>query len=131
MILGGAAQTSIHINPYRKLKEYYRLPTNDIKIFDTTQQIVFVEDDILKIFGADFKPVLIKPPSYWKLDIKKEVRKEKEYFYYIDEWGTKMMIPKVNGYYYDFDKMPLEGLIGMILPIRQDQLYRWNIIGNI
>jgi len=107
--LGSVAQTSININSYRNLKEYYRLPISNIKIFDTSGQIVFVENDILTLLGADFKPILIKPPNHWKLDIKEEVRNRKDYFYYIDEWGTKLMMPKVNGYYYDFDRMPLEG----------------------
>ena len=107
---GSTEQTSISIGSYKNLREYYGLDTDNIKTLNLIEQIALVDDDILNIVKADLKPVIIKPPLNWKLEIKKEIRNGNEYSYFFDEWGTKMIMPKINGYYYDFDKMPLEGM---------------------
>lgn len=108
--LGGTEQTSISIETYKKLREFYGLKSDGVKVWNLTQQLAVIDNDILKIIDADFKPLTIKPPDNWKPQIKEEEKNGRDYLYYIDEWGTKLTMPKFKGYYYDFGDMPLEGL---------------------
>lgn len=51
--LGGMRSTGIMAQTYRDLKEYLNMPEGDLKIFDPTQQLAYVEENVREKFGCD------------------------------------------------------------------------------
>ena len=93
----GGAHTSLHDYAHRALKKYYKLDGPEAPIQEILQQIVFPDERILDLFGADVKGVYPRAASNWKLKID-PVKDE-----WTDEWGTVYVRPK-GGFFYDIKK---------------------------
>jgi len=99
-------ETSISISSYINLRKFLNLNINDIGIFDIIQQLPIIEDDLLKLLGADVKGVYCEHSSKWKLNI----NEENGYNTFMDEWGVRWFMPKKKGFYYDARFHPLHEL---------------------
>jgi len=100
--LGGTHNSSIHIDAYKKLREYMGLKKSEPEIFDIIQQCVHPEEDVLRELNIDTRTINLMPPKNWKL----EVKEEETYHFFIDEWGVTWKKPKY-GYYFDMIAHPL------------------------
>jgi len=119
--------TGIMAVAYRKLRQYLGLKSDDIKIFELTQQIAVVDEDVLKRFGVDVIGIRPGVPKNWKKDFLSdgtEAYFPEDYYPEIQEDGSKILrdligyfgynynlhptliMPK-GGYYYDFAYHPL------------------------
>lgn len=102
--LGSMYETSISKSTYINLRKYLNLEINEIKIFDIIQQLPVIEDDLLELLGVDVKGLFCNPSSKWELNIKEN----KDYKYFTDEWGIRWFMPKESGFYYDARYHPLK-----------------------
>jgi uroporphyrinogen decarboxylase len=90
------------INHDSLLKEF-GIPRPTI-LRDMCNQTAMVDEILLEIFGADFRPLRLREPSNWK----PEISEDNKNFYYIDEFGCKLAMPKIGGHYFDIIDHPLE-----------------------
>lgn len=101
--LGSTLVTSITTAAYRPLRAHLGLPTADITIFEQTQQLPYLAEDVLERFAVDtravalpperaFRPALIDDGAYWA---------------WRDVWGAKLRMPKAGGLYFDWVEHPL------------------------
>src|SRR4030043_1750865 len=65
--LGATESSGITWIAYNNLKKYLGINT-ETKVYDLTQLIVLVEEEVLKIIGADAVPLIIGPRKwkYWE-----------------------------------------------------------------
>jgi uroporphyrinogen decarboxylase len=61
--LGGTVVSSIAISTYTNLREYLDLPSREVRVLETVQQIAWVDDDVLERLGIDVIPVFANPPT--------------------------------------------------------------------
>jgi len=87
--LGGMRSTGIGALAYKKLIEYLNINDRPVKLYDVWQQLAWIEEDILKYFHADVRPIERLYSVWWNPEIK------------LDEWkkgeltdGTKAEVPK-------------------------------------
>lgn len=104
--LGSSNVTGIVKNAYLNLMKHLGHKVDKIEFFDTIQQLVVVEEDILGKFGVDVRGlipnIVRKNPS---LDISGKSRS------FTDEWGVTWNMPE-GSLYFDLVKSPLSGDIG-------------------
>lgn len=93
----GSPVSSIHIDAYKRLRNYLSIKEDKIEIIDNMQQVVKVEEEVLERFHIDTRHISLKPAQPWE--------KCSEGLYQ-DEWGIKYASP-VNSYYYDMVEHPL------------------------
>lgn len=105
--IGGTDVTGITLGAYEGLLGYWRKPQKDIKFVDIVQQVVGIDEEILKEFAVDTRGVFPNPPCSWQLKIEDENTRTS----FIDEWGIKWVMPKQYGKYYDMVSHPLCGEI--------------------
>lgn len=93
----GSSVTSIHIEAYMALKKYLDLNETKPQIISNMQQVVKVEESVLKRFKADTHTVKLNPHRDWT-----------ELFSgnFIDEWGIEWT-KSCNSHYYDMCRHPL------------------------
>lgn len=103
--MGGSKVTGITATAYKNLRNYLKLPEKEIRIFDTTQQLSFVDEDVFEHLKIDVKP--FEPDDPINPGFKTDVRKEGDYKLYSDEWGIVWRMPVDGGLYYDMYKHPL------------------------
>lgn len=99
--LGGNV-TSIHRVAYQRLLKHLGLPADTITIADKVQQIVYPHEEVLKLFGVDFRRVALRPGS--KADFRDRYDHPSGRPYFVDEWGIKW---GKNPLYYDIIEHPL------------------------
>lgn len=93
----GTAVSSIHIEAYMELKKYLGINKTEPVIIDMMQQVVEVEEPVLKRFNVDTRQLFIKSARPWqKLPDGS----------YVDEWGIKYKKPE-KSHYYDMYEYPL------------------------
>jgi uroporphyrinogen decarboxylase len=63
--LGGTDNSGINAVAYNSLKRFLGIRTGRTQVYDTIQQVVKVEEDILRFVEGDFLPILIEPRR-WK-----------------------------------------------------------------
>jgi uroporphyrinogen decarboxylase len=105
--LGSVVMSSLHLAAYRNLRRYLRLPEVDIRLADTVQQLVQVDDDVRERFGADVRGVNPQPSQRASKIVISDEWPEYRHFY--DEWGIGWKMPKEGGFYYDVFHHPLQG----------------------
>lgn len=105
--IGGTDVTGITLGAYKGLLSYWGKPRKNIKFVDIVQQIVEIDEEILREFGADTRGVFPSLPSSWQL----KIEDENTHTSFIDEWGIKWVMPKNYGKYYDMFSHPLSGEI--------------------
>jgi uroporphyrinogen decarboxylase len=101
--IGATDVTGITLGAYRKLLKYLGRPLQNITLIDIVQQVVKVNEKILKEFRVDTRGVFPNPPSSWQL----KIDDENNHTFFTDEWGIKWVMPKKYGKYYDMASHPL------------------------
>jgi uroporphyrinogen decarboxylase len=102
--LGGTVLTSIHVDAYRRLRDYLGLPEKeDIPLMDIFQQIAVVDDDLREMWDVDIRGVAPRSSATFNI----EVQDMGDYTYFYDEWGIGWRKPKEGGFYYDMFEHPL------------------------
>ena len=110
--LGGTVLTSIHINAYRNLRKYLKLPEVDIQVMDIFQQIAAVDDDIREKLGSDVRNVAPRSSATFQIDINTKEMPGYDLFY--DEWGIGWRKPKEGGFFYDMFSHPLANATSIV-----------------
>ena len=103
--LGGTVLTSIHVNAYKKLREYLGLPETEIKVMDIFQQIAVVDDDVHDALHCDLRNVAPRSSATFKIEINETDMPGYRFFH--DEWGIGWRMPKDGGFFYDMFDHPL------------------------
>ena len=114
--LGGYV-SGINIVAYNNLVNFLGLKL-DCCIYEKTQQLAVIDEEILKILGVDSRYIHINNKPI------------KEYFntegnFIIDEWGVTRFMPK-GGYYYDIFDCPLSNK-----SLSEIKMYEWPMNDNI
>ena len=105
--LGSTVMSSLNVVAYRNLRKHLGFPETDIRVADTVQQLVDVDDDVRNYFKVDVSGVQPgKSASSARIEIKEDMP---NYRYFYDEWGIGWKMPKVDGLYYDVFSHPLKG----------------------
>lgn len=76
----------------------------EIKMLDDVQQLLYVDEELLKRFEVDFRIVQLPPAPAPALHYKDEG----EYWAFVDRWGAKLHMPNEDGYYYDCVEFPMK-----------------------
>jgi uroporphyrinogen decarboxylase len=114
--LGGTLVSSITTAAYVPLREHLGLPAEDIVIFEQTQQLPYLSDDLLERFAVDTRVVALPPERAFR----PELVAEGEYWAWTDMWGAKLRMPKKGGLYYDWVEHPLPEVT-----VEAVDAYRW------
>ena len=101
--------TGIMAVAYRKLRQYLGLKADNIKIFELTQQIAVVDEDVLKRFGADVIGIRPGVPQRWKKDLLSdgsEAYFPEDYNPEIQEDGSKILRDLIGYFGYNYNLHP-------------------------
>lgn len=101
--LGGTGLSTIHVDAYRRLRQFLRLPPVETRIMAMAEQLAFVDDDVARCLETDFRLVMPGSPSGFSYT----VVDQGPYRAYTDEWGIGWHKPKDGGFYYDMYHHPL------------------------
>lgn len=104
--LGATLATSITTAAYVPLREHLGLPAEEITIFEQTQQLPYLAEDLLVRLGVDTRVVTVPRERAFR----PELRDEGPYWAWNDAWGAKLRMPKDGGLYYDWVEPPLPEL---------------------
>lgn len=102
--IGGARTCGISIKAYKRLVNYLGISLPEVETSSIASQLAKVDEIVYQKLGVDVRPVGIGNPSGWQF----KLQEDDEYFWYWDEWGRKLMMPKDGGYYFDTGVFPLE-----------------------
>jgi uroporphyrinogen decarboxylase len=102
--LGGTIVSSIAKSSYVALKRHLGLPLEDIKMLDYVQQLPYVDEPLMQRFGVDLRMVQLPAATTAGVDI----FEEGDYYAFIDRWGSKLHMPKQNGFYFDWVDFPIK-----------------------
>ena len=114
--LGSTLATSITAAAYAPLREHLGLPAEDITIFEQTQQLPYLGEDLLVRLGVDTRVVALPRTQAFR----PELLDEGTYWAWIDPWGAKLRMPKVGGLYFDWVEHPLRDVTDEAI-----DAYRW------
>jgi len=115
--IGGTLATSITSGAYGPLRAHLGLaPADPDAIFEQTQQLPYLGDDILARLGADTRAVAMPP----ELAFRPELRDDGAYRAWTDAWGATLRMPKRGGLYYDWVGHPLREVSDAAI-----DAYRW------
>lgn len=107
--IGGTDVTGITLGAYKGLLSYWEKSQKDIKFVDIVQQIVEIDEEILREFEVDTRGVFPSSSSSWQL----KIEDGNTHTSFVDEWGIKWVMPKQYGKYYDMISHPLCGKIDL------------------
>ncbi|MGO9310759.1 MAG: uroporphyrinogen decarboxylase family protein [Spirochaetia bacterium] len=93
----GNSATSIHRTAYARLKEYFGMEPSEPTIIDSMQQVVRVEEEVLRRFSVDTRQLFLRPAKGWRRESDGSCQ---------DEWGIRYR-PGAGGNYYDMYEHPL------------------------
>jgi uroporphyrinogen decarboxylase len=102
--LGATIVSSITKRAYIPLKEHLGMPVEEIKMLDYIQQLPYLDEALMQRFGVDFR--MVQLPAATAPELK--VFEEGEYYAFIDRWGSKLHMPKEDGYYFDWVDFPIK-----------------------
>ena len=102
--LGATIISSIAKTTYVQLKQQLGLPLEEITMLDYVQQLPYVSEDLLQRFGVDFRLVQLPAATTAGVDI----FEEGNYYAFTDRWGSKLHMPKENGFYFDWVDFPIK-----------------------
>lgn len=98
----GGWVTSISKVAYDRLMKYLGMEIEG-KISDTMQQIVKVDEAVLRKLGVDVRHIYLNAALQdWQL------KEEEEGYIFVDDWGIKWKMPEEHGYYFDMVDHPLK-----------------------
>lgn len=115
--IGSTDVTGITLGAYKGLLGYWEKPQKDTKFVDIVQQIVEIDEEILREFRVDTRGVFPNLPSSWQL----RINDGNTHTSFVDEWGIKWVMPKKYGKYYDMSSHPLSGEI----TVKEIENYPW------
>lgn len=101
--LGGTIVTSITKGAYVNLRRHLGLPQEEVKIFDHVQQLPYIDEELLRKLEVDVRMVQTRYATREDL----VYSEEDNYYYFYDRWGSKMRMPKLKGYYFDWVEFPI------------------------
>jgi len=104
--LGGTLVSSIVTAAYVPLREHLGLPAEDIVIFEQTQQLPYLSEDLLERFAVDTRVVALPRERA----LRPELVDEGAYWAWTDAWGAKLRMPKTGGLYFDWVGHPIADL---------------------
>ena len=102
--LGATIISSIAKTTYVQLKQQLGLPLEEITMLDYVQQLPYVSEDLMQRFGVDFRLVQLPAATTAGVDI----FEEGNYYAFTDRWGSKLHMPKENGFYFDWVDFPIK-----------------------
>jgi uroporphyrinogen decarboxylase len=105
--LGGTRFTGVHVGVYPAFRTALGLPPVEPTVSDVSQQLAWIDDDVLEAVGADVRGVEPRAPSTWERVFETDGR----YRSFRDEWGVVRSMPLDGGLYYDATRAPLAGAI--------------------
>jgi uroporphyrinogen decarboxylase len=103
LALGSCFVTGIAKNAYLNLTEYLGMEAEEVEFYDTIQQLVVVDEDILQKFGVDVRGII--PNVVRKNPPLQESGNSRSF---TDEWGVTWEMPE-GSLYFDLVKSPLAG----------------------
>ncbi len=95
--IGGTHLSSIHVQAYRRLRNYLGLAVRETRLMDVFQQIAEVDDDLRVLWGVDVRYVAPNDASTYR----RTMIDMGEYVGFYDEWGIGWKMPKEGGWYFD------------------------------
>ena len=102
--IGSSMMTGIHRDAYHQWRNLLGFAKQEVVCyFEPSMQIVYIEEDFRKHLQIDTSPALPAWPENFPLNI---VENE-ESFYYYDEWGYGLKMPKSDPVYYSLFHHPL------------------------
>lgn len=102
--IGSSMMTGIHRDAYHHWRNFLGLAKQDtIRYFEPSMQIVYIEEDFRQHLRIDTSPALPAWPENFPLN----VLEDGESFYYYDEWGYGLKMPKSDPIYFSFFHHPL------------------------
>lgn len=104
--LGSTLVSSITKAAYVPLREHLGLPAEDVVIFEQTQQLPYLSEDLLERFAVDTRVVALPRERAPR----PELVDEGAYWAWTDAWGAKLRMPKEGGLYYDWVGHPIADL---------------------
>ena len=114
--LGSTLVTSITTAAYVPLRAHLGLPAEPVVIFEQTQQLPYLAEDVLVRFGVDTWAVALPPERAFR----PALFNDGEYWAWTDVWGARLRMPKAGGLYYDWVEHPLPEVT-----IEAIDAYRW------
>lgn len=102
--IGSSMMTGIHRDAYHHWRNFLGLAKQDtIRYFEPSMQIVYIEEDFRQHLRIDTSPALPAWPENFPLN----VLEDGESFYYYDEWGYGLKMPKSDPIYFSLFHHPL------------------------
>jgi uroporphyrinogen decarboxylase len=101
--LGATLATSITTAAYIPLRACLGLPDEDVVVFEQTQQLPYLGEDLLARLGVDTRVVALPRERAFS----PELRDEGAYWAWTDAWGAVLRMPKQGGLYFDWVGHPL------------------------
>lgn len=102
--IGSTPDSSININTYRRLRDFYGLKPMEARLCNIVTQCGYVENDLREVVGIDTIPVYSGEPSDYRLEI---TRPGDGYSYFTSSLGIGFRMPEDGGLYYDICRNPL------------------------
>ncbi|HUI90336.1 MAG TPA: uroporphyrinogen decarboxylase family protein [Anaerolineales bacterium] len=102
--LGATIVTSIANRTYLALEKYLALPVEEVKVLDYVQQLPYVSEAMLRRFDVDFR--MVQLPAATTSGV--QIFEEGDYYAFFDRWGSKLHMPKTDGFYFDWVDFPIK-----------------------
>lgn len=105
--LDATCLTGMNKNCYIALRRFLGLPEKEIKIYDITQQLARVDQDVLDLLKVD--PRGVDPDPIKNAPLRKEpyLDSNGKYWRFYDELGIGWSMPVEKGFYFDMTSHPL------------------------
>ena len=102
--IGSSMMTGIHRDAYLHWRNFLGMPKLDsVRYFEPSMQIVYIDEDFRTHLEIDTSPALPAWPDSFPLS----VIEDKESFFYYDEWGYGLKMPKSDPLYFSLFHHPL------------------------
>lgn len=106
--LGSTVLTGMNIHTYKNLRKYLGLSETNIEIYDTTQQLARIDQDVLDILKVDVRILDPKPPIHNPRAVAPYIEADGRYYKMVDEIGIGWKMPVQGGHYFDMVEHPFE-----------------------
>ncbi len=127
---GGSTVTGMHVSVVAALRDYYGLEKHPVKLFESTQMLGQVEDDLRQAMGIDTVPVLPPRASFgfrledwkpWRMYDGLEILVPGGFEFTLDENGDTLLYPQGDRSVPPSGRMPKDGYFFDAI-IRQEPL---------